>query len=165
MCTHHRHHHHILYNHNNHHCLSGVGHFQTLYELSSPAAKLLGSFSPAQLASVVEALGNAGVSDAELMKAVSATVTAKLADFSASQLTKVLAGFAAAGVADVALTKAVLGALAGKAGADASAKDLCQLVWALGKMGRCGRGWAYWARAQHCIHKQVNTHRGTERHT
>jgi hypothetical protein len=45
-----------------------VGHFKTLYELAGPAAKLLPSLSPAQLATVVEALGAAGVNDAELLK-------------------------------------------------------------------------------------------------
>jgi hypothetical protein len=45
-----------------------VGHFKTLYEMAGPAAKLLPSLSPAQLATVVEALGAAGVNDTELLK-------------------------------------------------------------------------------------------------
>lgn len=47
---------------------AGVGHFKTSYELAGPAAKLLSSFTRAQLATVVESLGKAGVNDAELMK-------------------------------------------------------------------------------------------------
>lgn len=60
----------------------------------------------------------------------------KAADFSSSQLAKILYGFAAAGCPDAALAKAVLGALGGKAGAGASATDLCQVVYAMAKMGR-----------------------------
>jgi hypothetical protein len=67
---------------------------------------------------------------------VSSRVVSKAGEFSAGQLAKVLGGFAAAGVPDVALTKAVLAALGGKAGADASAKDVSQVLWALAKAGR-----------------------------
>eukprot|EP00879_Flechtneria_rotunda_P001647 GHRR01001807.1.p1 GENE.GHRR01001807.1~~GHRR01001807.1.p1 ORF type:complete len:551 (+),score=256.25 GHRR01001807.1:137-1789(+) len=115
---------------------AGVGHFKTTFELSGSAVKLLGSFNTAQLATVVEALGTAGVNDVELMQAVSSRVASKPGDFTASQLAKILYGFAAAGNHDVALMKAALGALAGKAGADASARDLAQVVWALAKLGR-----------------------------
>jgi hypothetical protein len=69
-------------------------------------------------------------------QAVSAQVSAKAADMSGSQLAKILAGAAGAGVADGGLVKAVLGAMAGKAGGSATAKDLSQLVYALAKMGR-----------------------------
>eukprot|EP00878_Enallax_costatus_P013614 GHUV01014235.1.p1 GENE.GHUV01014235.1~~GHUV01014235.1.p1 ORF type:complete len:263 (+),score=91.86 GHUV01014235.1:202-990(+) len=116
---------------------AGVGHFKTVYEMSSTAGKLLGSFSPAQLAIVVEALGRAGCNDADLMKAISSRVVSKAGDFSASQLSKILYGFAVAGCPDLALAKAVLGALGGKAGAGATATDLSQVVYALAKMGRC----------------------------
>lgn len=71
-----------------------------------------------------------------LLQAVSAHVSAKAGELSASQLVKVLSGAAGAGVHDVALTKAVLGAMTGKAGAGASARDLSQLVYALAKLGR-----------------------------
>jgi hypothetical protein len=47
---------------------AGVGHFRTTYELTGAAGKLLGSFTPAQLATVVEALGSAGVNDVDLFK-------------------------------------------------------------------------------------------------
>jgi hypothetical protein len=47
---------------------AGVGHFKTLYELAGPAAKLLPSLSAGQLATVVEALGAAGVDDLDLFK-------------------------------------------------------------------------------------------------
>jgi hypothetical protein len=70
------------------------------------------------------------------VQAISARVVSKRAEFSASQLSKILCGFAAAGCHDLALTKAVLGALGSKAGADATAKDLSQVAWALAKMGR-----------------------------
>lgn len=115
---------------------AGVGHFQTTYELVGPASKLLSSFTPAQLATVVEALGAAGVDDTDWLRAVSNRVVSKAGEFSAGQLAKVLAGFAGAGLPDAALARAVLAALGGKAGADASAKDLAQVAWALGKMGR-----------------------------
>jgi uncharacterized protein YihD (DUF1040 family) len=114
---------------------AGVAHFKTTYELTASVAKLLPSFKPDQLATVVQALGVAGVNDLDLFKAVGTQVSAKAGDMSAAELSKVLWGFAAAGVQDGALTKAVLGAMGGKAGA-ASTKDLAQTVWALAKMGR-----------------------------
>ncbi len=45
---------------------TGVSHFQTLFELSGAAARLLPSLTPTQLSLVVEALGSAGSADAEL---------------------------------------------------------------------------------------------------
>lgn len=114
---------------------ANVTHFKTLFELSGPAARLLPTLSPAQLATVVASLGKAGVSDAELFRAVSDRVAAKPGDFTAAQLSQLLWGAAAGGAPAGALAKAAAGALAGKAG-EAGAKDLAQAAWALGKLGR-----------------------------
>lgn len=43
-------------------------HFKTTYELAGPVAKLLPSLKPDQLATVVQALGTAGVNDLDLFK-------------------------------------------------------------------------------------------------
>lgn len=45
-----------------------MGHFKTTYEMAGPVAKLLPSFKPDQLATVVQALGAAGVNDLDLYK-------------------------------------------------------------------------------------------------
>ena len=55
---------------------AGVGHFKTTYELSGTVAKLLPSFTPDQLASVVQSLGAAGVNDLDLFKASQNHLTA-----------------------------------------------------------------------------------------
>lgn len=114
---------------------ANVAHFKTAFDLAGPATKLLGSFTPAQLATVVEALGKAGVNDAELFKGVSDRLAAKAGDFSAAELSKLLWGAAASGGADGKLAKTATAALVGKIG-EASAKDLAQAVWALAKLGR-----------------------------
>lgn len=95
----------------------------------------------AQLATVVEALGAAGASDADFYRAVGDRVAAKAGDFAAPQLAKLLAGAAAAGAPAGALAKAAAGALAARAG-EAGAKDLAQAAWALAKLRRCAsRRW------------------------
>ncbi|GBF92217.1 hypothetical protein Rsub_05299 [Raphidocelis subcapitata] len=117
---------------------ANVGHFKTAFDLAGPAAKLIGSFTPDQLATVVEALGKAGVNDPDLFKAVSDRVAAKGGEFTAAQLAKVLWGAAAAGAADGKLAKAATAALLGKL-ADASARDAAQATWALAKLGRADK--------------------------
>ncbi|KIY94756.1 hypothetical protein MNEG_13206 [Monoraphidium neglectum] len=114
---------------------ANVGHFKTAFDLAAPATKLLGSFTPAQLATVVEALGKAGVNDPDFFKGVSDRLTKGAADFSASELAKLLWGGAAAGAADSTYAKAAAGALVSKIGG-ASAKDAAQAAWALAKLGR-----------------------------
>jgi hypothetical protein len=54
-------------------CCAGVHHFKTTYELAGPVAKLLPSLKPDQLATVVQALGTAGVNDLDLFKVSSST--------------------------------------------------------------------------------------------
>ncbi|KAI8472216.1 MAG: mitochondrial F1F0 ATP synthase associated protein [Monoraphidium minutum] len=113
---------------------ANVGHFKTAFDLAGPAAKLLGSFTPDQLATVVEALGKAGVNDPDVFKGVSDRL-AKGGDFTAAQLAKLLWGAAAAGAADAGVAKAAAAAFVGKIG-DATAKDAAQAAWALAKLGR-----------------------------
>lgn len=113
---------------------ANVTHLRSVYELAGSAHKLLGSFTPTQLSIVTEALGRAGVDDAELFKAISDKVAGGAGGFSAADSARLLWGFAAAGKADAKLTKAAAGQLLAKAG-EASARDVAQGVWALAKMG------------------------------
>lgn len=53
---------------------AGVAHFKTTYELTASVAKLLPSFKPDQLATVVQALGSAGVNDLDLYKVIASSV-------------------------------------------------------------------------------------------
>lgn len=85
---------------------ANVGHFQTLAELAGPAAALLPSLTPTQLSIVVEGLGRAGVSDAELFNKVADVVVAKIGSMSAPDVARVVYGFGAAGVQDAAVAKA-----------------------------------------------------------
>lgn len=54
---------------------ANVSHYKTVAELAGPAAALLKSMTPAQLSVVVEALGAAGVADAQMYSAVADAVS------------------------------------------------------------------------------------------
>lgn len=114
---------------------ANVSHYKTLVELSGPAKKLLNSFSPAQLAVVVEGLGRAGLQDLDFFNAVSSLVSNKVKEYSPTDLAKIAWGFAAADVEDVKLLKAI-GQSFASAGDKAGAKDAVQLIWALAKLQR-----------------------------
>ncbi|MEW5305798.1 MAG: hypothetical protein WDW36_008316 [Sanguina aurantia] len=95
---------------------ANVSHYKTIAELAGPAASLLKGMTPAQLSVVVEALGAAGVADAQLYSAVSDVLSAKGADFKGADLARILGGLGASGAVQPVLAKALAKALAAKSG-------------------------------------------------
>eukprot|EP00955_Chlamydomonas_euryale_P072334 361367-Chlamydomonas_euryale.AAC.2 len=91
--------------------------------------------TPTQLSVVTEALGKAGVQDAELFGKIATTVSSSVAKFSGAELARTLWGFAAAGAPDGLVAKAACKALTEKAG-ELSGRDAAQAVWALAKLRR-----------------------------